>query len=171
MSTNYEELYGRSRDALGAPTKEFLDFFESLEMPNASVLDVGCGQGRDALHVARRDHVVTAVDVSATGIRHLLDDAATEGLNIEAVVADIREFVPDKSYDVVLIDRTLHMLPAKERIRVLHTLLAHTAKGAFVLIADEKSNIPAFEAVFDASDATWSPVLKRRGYLFMQRNN
>ncbi len=170
MSTNYEEYYKESRNALGEPTKVFVEFFQSLGNPKLSVLDVGCGQGRDALFIARLGHVVTAVDLSPTGIKHLMEDAETEALPIEGIVADIREFAPIKIYDVILIDRTLHMLAPDDRTTVLRGLAAHVANDGFVLIADEASNIPEFERIFDNSDMSWSPVLKRRGYLFVRKD-
>lgn len=171
MSTDYDEYYQQSRNALGEPTKVFVDFFQSLGKTARSVLDVGCGQGRDALFIARLGHSVSAVDLSPTGIRHLMEDARKERLPIEGIVADIREFKPTQTYDVILIDRTLHMLAQDDRIAVLRGLIAHVADDGFVLIADEVSNIQDFENVFDDSNSIWSPVLKKRGYLFVQRSN
>lgn len=170
MATDYDKVYRDSRHALGAPTKEFVSFFESYQRDHATVLDVGCGQGRDALFIARLGHSVTGIDQSPSGIRDLLKDASIEGLEIEAEVADIRDYLPYRSYDIVLIDRTLHMLKPEERLSVLRKLLACTSECAAVLIADERSNISSFESVFTESESDWMPILKRRGYLFFQRN-
>ena len=52
MAYNYEELYKSNPQALGAPTQVFVDFFETQPLENLRVLDVGCGQGRDALFIA-----------------------------------------------------------------------------------------------------------------------
>ncbi len=133
------------------------------------MLDVGCGQGRDALFIARLGHCVTAVDFSPTAIRQLREDAGEEGLKIDATVADVRDYEPPQKYDVIVIDRTLHMLGAKERLNVLRRLLSSTVAGGAVLIADERSNIPAFQRVLDESGNSWSEILKKRGYLFVRR--
>lgn len=169
MATDYEKIYRESRHALGLPTQQFVDFFGSYEKPNARILDLGCGQGRDALFVARLGHHVTAVDIAPAGIRQLCEDAAKEGLDIEAIVADIRDFVPTRPYDVIVIDRTLHMLPPDDQLTVLRGLLPFATEGAAILIADEKSNIASFEGVFGESGQLWSPVLKDRGFLFVRR--
>ena len=78
MSTNYEKLYQVERQALGEPTKAFVSFFKSLTPNTLTVLDAGCGQGRDALFIARLGHQVTGIDISPTGIKQLLEDATVE---------------------------------------------------------------------------------------------
>lgn len=88
-----------------------MQFFETFANPAARVLDVGCGQGRDALFIARLGHSVVGVDLSAHGIRDLLAASKAERLDITGDVADITTYTPAGKFDVVLIDRTLHMLP------------------------------------------------------------
>ena len=170
MATDYEMVFKKNRHALGDPSKEFVKFFDSYDRNHASILDLGCGQGRDALFIARLGHRVIGIDHSPSGIRDLLEDAENEGLVIEAQVADIRSYSPDCAYDIVIIDRTLHMLDPEDQLSVLQTMLDAVCADGFMLIADESSNIPAFEKVFDASKPVWTPIFKRRGYLFVQRN-
>jgi len=170
MPTDYEKVYREARKALGEPTKEFVSFFETLAGSRLRVLDVGCGQGRDALFIARLGHSVVGIDLSPAGIRDLLADAKAEDLDVQAYVDDIRSFEPAGMYDVLLIDRTLHMLDASERSVVLARYLGRVEAGGYVLIADERSNIPAFEAVLVADCRDWRTVLRRRGYLFAQRS-
>ena len=66
-------------------------------------LDLACGTGRHALHLARLGWQVTAVDISPEAIRELLA-AAEPGLAIDARVADLeaRQFIiePD-AYDLI----------------------------------------------------------------------
>lgn len=54
------------------------------------VLDLGCGTGRVALHLARRGHRVVGIDVDA-GLVAALNERAG-GVPAEAVIADAREF-------------------------------------------------------------------------------
>ena len=166
MPTDYEKVYSGAKQALGEPTKEFVRFFDTLAGSRLRVLDVGCGQGRDALFIARLGHSVAGIDLSPTGIRDLLAEAEAEDLAVQGVVGDIRTFEPEGMYDVLLIDRTLHMLDASERPDVLARMLGWIETGGYVLIADEPSNIPALEAVLMADRRDWRTVLRRRGYLF-----
>ena len=169
MATDYEKLYRREKHALGEPTRQFVDFFRSYNRSRARVLDVGCGQGRDALFVARLGHLVTAVDRSPSGIADLQHDARREGLPIDTEVADIVNYRPEGLYDVVIVDRTLHMLGAEDRLRVLRVLMRTTTADGVVLIADEPRNIAAFQREFDASEWSWTPLLANRGFLFLER--
>ena len=170
MGYEYDRLYGGTRDALGPPTAIFVDFFDRFDRRNARVLDVGCGQGRDALFIARSGHHVVGVDLSPNGIRDLNAAAARESLAIEGVVADVATYAPDGEFDVILVDRTLHMLASSTRLKVMNTLLDHVKNGGWLLIADEVSNIKALEAVVSEHDADWNTKLSERGHLFVHRS-
>jgi 2-polyprenyl-3-methyl-5-hydroxy-6-metoxy-1,4-benzoquinol methylase len=169
MVTDYEEFYRENRHGLGEPTKEFVAFFDACGRKGLRVLDVGCGQGRDALFIGRLGHCVHAVDLSPSGIGDLQKDAAAEGLAIDAEVADIRDFKTRRRFDIIVIDRTLHMLAPDDRRAVLQKLLGYSKRNAFVLIADERSNIPAYKATLQSSRWKWSTTLEQRGFLFAQR--
>ena len=169
MAYDYDKLYGKTRDALGLPTSVFVDFFDQLDQKNLSVLDIGCGQGRDALFIARKGHRVVGVDISPNGIRDLQSVAAQENLPIEGDVADVATYKPDRVFDIVLIDRTLHMLALSSRLSVLKTLLNHVSEDGWFLIADEASNMREFETSIAAHEANWKTELSRKGYLFLRR--
>ncbi len=169
MAYNYDALYQQTPDALGPPTQVFVDFFKALERPPLRVLDLGCGQGRDALFIARAGHSVVGVDLSPAGIRDMTRAARAEGLEVTGIVADITTFSPEGLFDIVLIDRTLHMLPGPARLACLRACLGAVAAGGACLIADEASNIPAFLDVAEAHRATWEVILKTPGYLFLRR--
>ena len=170
MAYDYDKLYGETRDALGEPTAIFVKFFDQLEQHDVRVLDVGCGQGRDAVFIARKGHRVVGVDISQNGIRDLRAVAARENLPVEGVVADIVAYEPDGLFDIVLLDRTLHMLARQDRLSVLGRLLDHVDKQGWVLIADESSNIGDFKSVVSEHPANWQTDLSQRGNLFLRRS-
>ena len=170
MVYDYDKLYGETPDALGEPTPQFIGFFDRLEREDLRVLDVGCGQGRDALFIARLGHRVVGVDISENGIRDLSAAAGRENLAVEGVVADITAYRPEGVFDVILVDRTLHMLPKVPRLSVLDSLLDHVDVDGWVLIADEVSNISDFQGVFSRHHFDWKHVFSKQGYLFVRRS-
>jgi SAM-dependent methyltransferase len=169
MAYNYDKLYGETRDALGSPTGIIVDFFESYDHHKARILDVGCGQGRDAVFIARRGHYVIGVDISPNGICDLKAIAKKENLPIDGIVADIATFEPSGKFDVILIDRTLHMLTRAERLLVLTKLLDHVSENGWLLIADEPSNIKDFQTAISSDGKEWMTEFQKRGYLFVRR--
>ena len=169
MTYDYDVLYAKTTNALGEPTKIFVDFFATLPKTPLRVIDVGCGQGRDAVFIARLGHSVLGVDLSPNGIRDLKAAAKQENLDISGVVADITDFKPDEPFDIVLIDRTLHMLDKPARLGALHNLLPFVKPDGWLLIADETKNIPDFVDLLDASGMDWFTHTRKRGYLFCQR--
>lgn len=52
----------------------------------ATVLDLGCGQGRDSLYLAREGFTVHALDPSTVAIEHVRETAAAKGLAVKALL-------------------------------------------------------------------------------------
>lgn len=168
--SKYELLYREGRDVCGAPFQQFVDFFDKFNRKNCRVLDLGCGQGRDALFIARKGHSVFGVDLSETGVSQMLEDARKEGLNVDGVVADIVEFEPDGEYDVILLDRVLHMLKDNgERIAVLEKISHHAKRGGFILIADMPKDKGEFVKFFEGKQEDWDKRKDNKGFLYFQR--
>jgi len=168
MATDYEAFYQKNKQGLGAPTKAFVDFFDVYKKQKARVLDVGCGQGRDALFIARLGHKVVALDHAPTGIADLKELAQKEALDIEARVSDIKAAQYSGIFDVVVLDRVLHMLNAPDREKVLNRLLEHVSHKSHLLIADEPSNLPAIKKILNASVHACDDHQPKPGLLFVR---
>lgn len=167
MTIKYDAIYAEGRDMLGDPFTEIMAAFEGFE--DLTILDVGAGQGRDALPLARSGHRVVAIDPSSVGIAQLAEDATAEGLDLDAIVTTIEDYEPQEKFDVLLFDRTLHMiLDDTARNAALKRSLAWAKPVAQIIIADEKSNLPAMAAVIEA-DGGWEMTFARNGFLFYSR--
>lgn len=70
--------------------------------PGAAVLDLCCGPGRHALELARRGFRVTGVDRTAHYLQKARAAATDEGLYIEFVLADAREFARPAAFDLAV---------------------------------------------------------------------
>lgn len=169
MATDYEEFYKSNPHGLGDPFPEFVNFFEKYNKLNANVLDLGAGQGRDSLFIAKKGHSVTAVDISKTGINQIINDARKINMPIKGIVEDITVYTPSQEFDVVIIDRTLHMLSNQtDRLDVLRKMTNYVVKLGYILIADEKKNIPEMVDLFETLN--WKIVFHHKGFLFALNN-
>lgn len=165
--TDYEKEYQLCENACGPPFDEFVAFFDSA-VTELSVLDLGCGQGRDTLMAARRGHRVHAVDLAPTGISQVIVQAKAEELDISGEVADVEEIEMDREYDVVILDRVLHMLRSDARRIVLLDKVRHWVRpGGHALVVDTRSHRDLIRSYF--SEIGWKPILKKKDFLFVQR--
>ena len=161
----YDRHYRDDPAACGAPFQEFERFCGEIEV--GAVLDLGCGQGRDALMFARQGHRVTGVDLSSVGIDQMLEAAREEELEVEGIVADITAYRPDALFDIVILDRVLHMLAAEERISVFEVAMEAVAPGGHLLVAEGPKNMAVLREHIE--QAEWSLVHATRNRLIARR--
>lgn len=84
----------------GEPNPQLVSEASSLSPGKA--LDVGCGEGADAIWLAQRGWSVTAVDISSVALDRARNHAKSSGAKINFVRADLVTNPPDpRSYDLV----------------------------------------------------------------------
>ena len=134
MANAYDSYY-QQENLFGKAYPELLKFFGELKA-KGKVLDLGCGQGRDAIPLARMGFDVHAIDSSKVGIDQIRNLVAKEGLNLEAEVADIFSFEGIEAYDFLLLDSMFHFAKKdKEReTKFLNRLMAEMKVGAIMCI-------------------------------------
>lgn len=89
----WDERYAeRDRIWSGAPNGTLV--VEADALPVGRALDVGCGEGADALWLAGRGWQVTAVDVSRVALDRASRAAAAAGAEVRWLVADITDGPP-----------------------------------------------------------------------------
>lgn len=90
-----------------SPPRVLTDW-EHLLPARGEALDLACGLGAGALHLARRGLRVTAWDLSTVAVERLRAAAATEGLAVRAEARDVvASPPPPAAFDVVLVARFL----------------------------------------------------------------
>lgn len=103
---SYDKYY-KEKNYFGKAYKELVSFFR--EYPSrGKVLDLGCGQGRDSIEIAKLDYEVTGVDISTVGIDQMLIEAKKLALNVKGQVSDIYTYDKINDYDFILLDSMLH---------------------------------------------------------------
>ncbi|MFE4372048.1 class I SAM-dependent methyltransferase [Streptomyces sp. NPDC056835] len=103
-------------------------------LPPGDALDLGCGDGGDALWLARRGWQVTAVDISAVAVERLAGLARSRGLGDRVIAErhDLEESFPPGGFDLICahylqtpfdLDRATVLRSAAHALRVRGRLL------------------------------------------------
>jgi SAM-dependent methyltransferase len=89
----WDTRYSEAELTYGAEPNDFLREM-APRIPPGPVLGLGEGQGRNAVHLATLGHAVTAVDQSPVGLARARELAASRGVPLTTVAADLAEFDP-----------------------------------------------------------------------------
>lgn len=108
---------------------------ELAEEAGGPILDLGCGTGRVALHLARRGHTVVGLDVEPELIATLT--ARARGLSLRPVLGDVRGFELDTDIALALAPMQLvQLLPSRaDRLECLGCVAAHLLPGGRIALA------------------------------------
>jgi 2-polyprenyl-3-methyl-5-hydroxy-6-metoxy-1,4-benzoquinol methylase len=114
---------------------------ELASLPAGRALDLGAGEGRNAIWLAGRGWKVTAVDFSAVALERGAALAARKGVSVEWVKADLRTYEPAAAaYDLVLI---VYMhFPRPDLSRMMAAASSALAPGGTLfIIGHDRENI------------------------------
>lgn len=146
---NYDEIYRENPDYFGKPFPELMDWFAE-QKGRGKVLDVGCGQGRNAIPLAEMGYEVLGVDISVEGIEQLkrkMDDHRIQNLEVKA--ADFLEMDDLSSFSIFLLDGffQFHEHDFERDQRVIHHLRKASAKAALFVFcfAEREDSVENFE--------------------------
>jgi len=110
-------------------------------LPPGRALDLGAGEGRNAIWLAERGWRVTAADFSQVGLDTAARMAEERGVRLDLVRADLAEYVPEPAaYDLVI----LLYLQVPEPL--LRAVLARAAvslapRGTILVIGHDLANL------------------------------
>ncbi|WNG91100.1 bifunctional 2-polyprenyl-6-hydroxyphenol methylase/3-demethylubiquinol 3-O-methyltransferase UbiG [Mycobacterium sp. ITM-2016-00318] len=139
---HWEQHYGgRDRIWSGRVNVQFADVAGALTPGRA--LDLGCGEGADAVWLAERGWNVTAVDISDTALGRAREAADVRGLadRIEFRQFDLSEGFPDGTFDLISA-QFLHSKIHLDRRRILINAAAALRPGGLLVIVDHGSAPP-----------------------------
>lgn len=114
---------------------------EVARLTPGRALDLGTGDGRNAVWLARRGWQVTAVDFSSVGLERARTLAEAQGVTITWTCADLLEWRPPaRAFDLVVLF-FIH-LPPDER-REVHRAAAEAVNegGTLLIVGHDRSNL------------------------------
>lgn len=130
----WDARYQTERWAFGTAPSPILEEEAGRFAPGARVVDVGAGEGRNALVLARQGCRATALDFAAEGLRKAAVRAEREGLALEVVEADLTRWQPAPAAFDGAVCAFVHLLP-DERVGLYRAIQTALRPGG-VLVAE-----------------------------------
>ncbi|WP_250035077.1 class I SAM-dependent methyltransferase [Paractinoplanes maris] len=106
---------------------------EAGDLPPGRALDLGCGEGGDAIWLARRGWQVTAADISGVALARAQQHADDAGVTVDWQKRDLLTDFPEGRYDLVSA-QFLHFWGEFDRESILRKAAAAVAPGGILLI-------------------------------------
>lgn len=121
----YEEIAEDVEERRQIPWTDIIDFEKTLPR-GRTVLELGCGSGRNAVHFALAGHRVIAIDFARGMLGQTASRAKGNSVagSVNLIQADVAAPpIKDSSVDVCLFVASLHHLPTRqERVRSLEQI-------------------------------------------------
>ncbi len=96
---------------------------------NKQLLDIGSGEGRDAIYFAKCGFRVDALEISTPGLEKIRQYSKSSGYEVNVFHADMIGYELTASYDVIYSHGSLQFLPLSERQNHFETYKRRTNIG------------------------------------------
>ncbi|MBD5456126.1 MAG: methyltransferase domain-containing protein [Lachnospiraceae bacterium] len=121
--------------------------FEHLINDQSKILEAGCGEGQNAIYLAKQGHHVDAFDLSEYGIAKLKHRCELADTQVNAFVADLTAYQFMQHYDMVICFGTLHFVEKDEWRRFIINAKEYTNIGGIHIIQIFTDTVPASEDI------------------------
>lgn len=138
MNVEYDKYY-QTENLFGDPYPELISFYSSFKK-KGKLLDVGCGQGRDAIALAELGFEVTGLDYSKVGIDQLNNIAKKQKLPLKGLVCDIYTYSHFDGFEFILLDSMFHFgkKEKEKETKLLEKIFERSTPNAFITICIQK---------------------------------
>lgn len=121
----WNNIYKSGNPAWGKAPSPALDKFEPYFTGN-TVLDLGCGEGRNSVELENRGYTVTGIDVSEEAI----GTAKSKESNVNFLCLSLTQDPwPDETYDVIIDFGLFHFMPYEYRASYVSLIKSHLNEG------------------------------------------
>lgn len=134
----------------GTAPSGFAEEVSAFLRPGASVLDLGCGEGRDSVFFAAAGCDVTGVDLSLAALHKAERLARARGVRARWVQGDLAHVRLRPPFDLVYSCGSIHYVPRSDRVRLFARLAALTDPGghhAHVVFTDRATYVERGEVI------------------------
>ncbi|MEX2552570.1 MAG: class I SAM-dependent methyltransferase [Actinomycetota bacterium] len=138
-TSHFDRLYESQGRAFGCqPDPELLAALAHVQ--SGRVVDLGGGQGRHCLPLARMGLEVEVVDISERALRQVTQEATREGLEISGVCSDVVRYEPPSEVRAIVAALLLHLPAVHLSVRVAERLGSALGEGGLFYLS-----LPGFD--------------------------
>jgi len=144
-SSTWEEAYTSVESLWGLkPDRTLIEYAKII--PKGNVLDLGIGEGRNALFFAKMGHEVDGIDISQTAVERCIERAKTQNLKVKAEVNDLKEAdIPQERYCLVIAAWVLNFFRKTEVEKIVEKIKKALTKDGFVYIGVFSPSDPGYK--------------------------
>lgn len=154
-----------SRDTVDYGSRALIEHFEASELPEGTLLDVGCGYGPIGMALAyQTGHPVEMIDVNNRAVELAQGNAKRNG--IEAVIhqSNIYETLNQKEYAAIISNP-----PIRAGKKVVHQILSEAVTllkegGTLTIVIQKKQGAPSAKSKMEEVFGNAEIVAKDKGY-------
>lgn len=146
LADYFEKLYGEVACKWGLKPDFILVHFLDV-IPKGVVLDLGMGEGRNALFLAERGFEVEGIDISKIAVNRCLQLAKEKNVSIRAYVGDMRNFkIPEERYSLILsAGASLNFLKKSEVEGIAANMKRGVKEGGFIYTSVVSTDEPLYK--------------------------
>jgi len=131
--------------------------------PTGEALDIGAGEGRNSIFLAKNSFKVTAIDLIPEGLKKLAHFAKEHNLNISTKVIDIRKFkFPTDKYSLIISIAAIDFLKKSEIDKIIKRIKKSLIRGGVLYLSVFSTNDPLF---YKIKELNLEPIEKNTFYL------
>jgi tellurite methyltransferase len=133
----YEQKYARPAFYWGTRPSPFCLKLLEIAPPDKpmTLLDIGCGEGRNAVFFARNGYQVTAFDLAESGVAKTRQLADQANVRIEVFQGDMAKYRLTSPFDIIFCHGCLQYLPPETRPAILGNYKDFTLVGGLNVLS------------------------------------
>jgi SAM-dependent methyltransferase len=135
----WDERYSTSDLIWTAQPNVFL-VRETADLSPGTVLDLACGEGRNAVWLAEHGWDATGVDYSSVGLKKAAALAEQREVDVAFERHDATTWMPERSFDLVAV-LYLQLPPLERREAIGRALGAMPHGGSLLVVAHDRDNL------------------------------
>ncbi|MFW9984197.1 MAG: class I SAM-dependent methyltransferase [Candidatus Odinarchaeota archaeon] len=144
-------------------------------VPEGPILDLGLGEGRNALYFAKLGYTVEGVDESKTYVKRCRERAKAKDLDLTVEEADLRSIeIPQRRYALIIASKVLQMFLKSESTAITEKMYPGLMRRGLIYVrtfsVERIAQSEAIRALEEVEPNTFYSPQRKRYYHYFTRD-